>query len=915
MRLCLISAIFLLIPMLLWGQVEKKGEPRSGVVFYSQAPMYVAYKSGETNKGNASSTAMYVEGSMRYVDNSRIDQKGRTVLTGDFVISKSKAEDAAYKNLFINVGAEGDIAEGVVAFIGGGETVKVNSVDTERGTRQWIYYTPLTAAAADKFDAKSNPIKFPTLEVNKNYGLKYNTELWDRANVVTVDTSAAVEMNYLKINTDLTSDGSSAGKRNRLEVMTKSTGNRTVSGYLKINNTVQGVEGGSVNDAVYSQVNFAVFDNDSENIIVDSPRKVRLVGFSPPFEELPADYMFYQLLLPGVNLFLPDGKMDVDNDPRTKLQKGLGYFIASEVVTDGDQDATAGDSINITPRYSFYNSGNIEKKNRFKGNYLFNRMVFHDNLSYPYYAANNYNAQDVIARSVGVKAGFSRHTYKTFADNAVVFDAGLVTGYKNNGSGIADLSDRLFGGLTKSGWDAEKKERSKFKMSTAEKFNIQPVDITINDGFNFLGNPFMFPISLNPLLGFEPGTENNIASYATSSDGATPYDVSEYFGTGFYAVRPTGAPPADKTCLAAKYWVINNATVEYLGQDPNIAGRAKFKYEISYDYVTRGAGATVISSANIANPATYVISPMQMFGIEVSIKGATSTTMTLDPSKLVVWNQSALPKSSTTEVSDMLRDWFVVEAYDHETKVGDRAAVVFKSDARSDANDPYYDTGKGVTRTIADFERKITDTKSFTKLSDVEETLPEGLIYTKSTDNVSLLGNGVPLKTKEIPLFYDAPSTTKEITLNFYGVENMESIDGIWLTDRKLNKTMQIYPGDNYPFVSEPTDNESVVGGNRFILQFYEPDIIDDNDDGDGAMESIYSYYANSTLHIKGLNEIDLGSNVYIYDMQGRLMGRTKIDIVNSGEKTYAKPLGLGTYIVKIVGARNYTAKFTNLNR
>jgi hypothetical protein len=73
----------------------------------------------------------------------------------------------------------------------------------------------------------------------------------------------------------------------------------------------------------------------------------------------------------------------------------------------------------------------------------------------------------------------------------------------------------------------------------------------------------------------------------------------------------------------------------------------------------------------------------------------------------------------------------------------------------------------------------------------------------------------------------------------------------------------------------------------------------------------ITCYYNTSVLHVSGLNENDIDSSVQIFDMQGRLMGKTKVNSYPSME--YVKPLSLGTYIVKIAGNRNFTTKFVNL--
>jgi hypothetical protein len=134
----------------------------------------------------------------------------------------------------------------------------------------------------------------------------------------------------------------------------------------------------------------------------------------------------------------------------------------------------------------------------------------------------------------------------------------------------------------------------------------------------------------------------------------------------------------------------------------------------------------------------------------------------------------------------------------------------------------------------------------------------------------------------------------------------MTTVPNVWLIDRyENNKTVKLTPGYSYEFTLGPSDLKSVEE-NRFILRFYETgeDIVKED-------APITCYYNTSVLHISGLNENDIDSNVQIYDMQGRLMGKTRVNNYPSME--YVKPLSLGTYIVKITGKRNFTTKFVNL--
>ncbi len=132
----------------------------------------------------------------------------------------------------------------------------------------------------------------------------------------------------------------------------------------------------------------------------------------------------------------------------------------------------------------------------------------------------------------------------------------------------------------------------------------------------------------------------------------------------------------------------------------------------------------------------------------------------------------------------------------------------------------------------------------------------------------------------------------------------MITVPNVWLIDRYENKTVKLTEGYSYNFASGPSDLNDTE--NRFILRFWgEEEVIP------GDADEISVYYNTSVLHISGLIQDDINSDVQIYDLQGRLIARTKVN--NAPSMEYLKPLSLGTYIVKITGTRNYTTKFANL--
>ncbi len=69
-------------------------------------------------------------------------------------------------------------------------------------------------------------------------------------------------------------------------------------------------------------------------------------------------------------------------------------------------------------------------------------------------------------------------------------------------------------------------------------------------------------------------------------------------------------------------------------------------------------------------------------------------------------------------------------------------------------------------------------------VSKQKQDVATAIVYTKSSDNVALLGNAIPKKTKELPLFFDKPEGSRPMKLKFYGIENIEAVEVYgWSTD------------------------------------------------------------------------------------------------------------------------------------
>lgn len=871
MKLRLVLVVLLLLPLFLKGQ--------SDVIFYSKGKTYVKYKDtgSAADKGESPSTTLYISGSAKFATGSAITQKGRTEITGNFINAKDPADNAeASPQLFIGK-ASNDEKDGVIAFIG--------------TTQQHIYGTKSDGSvisvlsSADSYtknQKKNKWIDFPTVSIEN----KTNNNLL-------VNVSAAISVDYIRANDN-----------NRLAVNADGVTEPQLinTGFARVKNVYSTTASNPLALATYSEVDLRLYkftadgsastdDGHFSSEKITDPSTFgktlrtdgsnpnggagwnRLTGFTPPFEQLGADYMFYHTLTKpnGSSITSYEGPIV---DPFFRMKAGRGYFISMEV-SHADH-ATGPDNIN--ERWNFFNSPTkgIKNTKRARGGYTFNRKIFYD-----------------LAAPNGAMEGFSRFLY-----NATEFSSG--NAYSDPGLPV--------NGLNNPKWIENGKDRSRYELMTQEKFNTGAVIVDLEQGLNFLGNPFMAPISLNPLLGYNAtpesnGSYNELAEASTIADGfqSTLFSPNQSNKVIISSVSST----AD---VRAKYWMINQALVKY---DP---AKNIYNYKTTYDFVSRNGTSAVYEvqdgrtgvAAQITNPLQHVISPMQMFCLQAS----KPITIKLDPD-LQVFGLTRFTKSAeatkasvSNDNTSVMKDWFIVEAQANDG-TADRATVIFNDNAKPQYKTDPYDTRKGISEA---FETYVDVVNGKPTKTSFEQS--KAIVYTKSSDQENLLGNAVPTQTKELALYFMPPSSTQEMTLRFYGLDNIESVPGVWLIDRYLdNKTVKITPETEYTFVSEAASNStSEVNDNRFILRFYDAGgSVIDNDP-----KAISCYYNSSTLYISGLIEDDVNSDVVIYDMQGRLMGRTKITELQQ-PWSYVKPLNIGTYIVKITGKRNHTVKFVNL--
>jgi hypothetical protein len=282
----------------------------------------------------------------------------------------------------------------------------------------------------------------------------------------------------------------------------------------------------------------------------DTYTKKGLVGFTPPFEKMYADYFLFNFLSrpTAKGLFGNDGRLITN--PRTLLKPGLGYIVGMGIIPEGDpyyKDA-------LDPRWA-----DADFSKRAKSMFLFSRAV--------------------------AEPTFSKYLNEQNAP-------GYVTGEK---------------------------------LVTKDVANIP-----LEQGFNYLGNPYMAPLDLSDILDGTTATDWGVANGALK--------------TGFY--------------------VLSNGQGSY--------ANGKFTFNASY-----------LKAQNVGSTAnTKSVAPMQMFIVGTDKTGG---YLTIPKKKRKHDTSATFLRSAKEEVTDEI----LIETTDNETGGYDRLCVVFRNTATLGSDDPY----------------------------------------------------------------------------------------------------------------------------------------------------------------------------------------------------------------------------------
>lgn len=908
------------------NSIEKANASSRASVLRSNGPMYIA----ETD-GSGDSTTMAVFGTA-YFDMrdtiTKMGQAGNIDLYGDFIaidtIVNTTANHALYQtgdkvvgNTFNPEGnkAVADYAnQGLITFKGSWNVQRID-VETEDGL------PILNNEASRSFNSILN---LPRVKVSKEAiaGLSgVSSHIVDtdtlkaydpyRMGFVSVGSNAAVSINELDLTggNRLSVDAISSG----LEAVAVANASGTTTtasadqyykvnfGYLDINSQVK--PSGTVKDG-FGELNMRLYSFDPTNedntqgddtflktstsavteVFSGSGARnaVFLRGFTSPFDELHADYMLYNVLTK------PEGSRMTGDDgtitkPETQINAGEGYFFALDV------------SNSQFDRVSQINKlGDNGSNSRARGGYNFSRYLRE------YQFTPGLNDSRFVYNSSTRKYGYD----PTYALNFYTFEDESFTAANN-----------------------------------PQRFNTGNIEVAVKGGTSYsapmpvlLGNPYLVPINIGGILWDGEVKQADLDGLKGKTDDAT-IGYTELFYPKFNGVENKSfqvlvnandqVPPTAGLVIRSKYRPVNSARVIDIDD--------KYYFNVSYDEVElhySAMTATTVGDVSANAQYSHYLEPLQLFGIyavgegkftftpDMKTNGITKTAagnvvgqpfrvQYIDPKA----TRSSVAETADAEVNQVIvPDWFVIEAsVSNDVLATDRTAVRFMNSG-SQSYKEYRDVIKNV-KYLNEGDKIFEDDKTKALVRSTQSTMNvENAVYTTALDGTPLKSNTTDYaSTKEIPLYYVPSKNGGETTLNFAGVSGFQDINKAYLVDRYTNTKKELVEGLSYSFDSS-TGNQDTA--NRFLLVFDDTK----KDDNNLPSTNFVVYYTESVLHIDGLNDQDAGSIVQIFDVQGRTMGTSTISSgeASVGSKEYPKPLGLGTFIVKIIGKRNYNSKFVN---
>jgi hypothetical protein len=351
-----------------------------------------------------------------------------------------------------------------------------------------------------------------------------------------------------------------------------------------------------------------------------------------------------------------------------------------------------------------------------------------------------------------------------------------------------------------------------------EELNTSDVTVTLNPGYNFLGNPFLVPLSLKELFG-------------------TP--LATVWGNAITAG------------IENKVYQLVAGTASYL---PN----KEFAFGITYQ-VAQAVGSTVSDT----------IAPMQMFVVNKTSSG--THNFIIPASRRVHGAIPFLRSETSTPVIDEL----LIETEDQQTGNFDRLCIVFRKDASLAAGDKY------------------DALKLFNRTGGVNQ------VYTRSSDNKSLITNVIPSSTDHIVMYFEPSIQPQAVTLRADRLQSISAVPYVTLEDRQTGTLTDLRQSPTYQFQSSPYDRTD-----RFVLYFFRDATATD----DIYAPVFYANYEAGGIGVYGLKDRWIGREALVYDMLGQLIGRSTI--TQTPFMRIERTLSKGIYLLKIAEENTVTTKF-----
>ena len=366
---------------------------------------------------------------------------------------------------------------------------------------------------------------------------------------------------------------------------------------------------------------------------------------------------------------------------------------------------------------------------------------------------------------------------------------------------------------------------------TSEELNTEDITASLSKaGYQFLGNPYTCPLDMT---NFVKPAAAGADSWRVSRGNSGTEDVYNMF------------------------WVISQGNA-YNVDETNMS----FSINVTY-LVGQNVGSTYTLYPNLAG---LQIAPMQLFVVYAN----RAVNLTIPKSERTQGNTPFL-RSETPVIDNEL----LLEVTDEETKGYDRACVVFRPGASTDATDPY------------DASKLFNRSGGVNQIWFPTDNTPAGKKLSVSV---------IPYETNAMELAWMPSATPQKCTVTAYRQESLTVPERALLQDRQTGAITDLLATPSYTFQSAPTDRPD-----RFVLLFKSPTGIDNIKEG---VLSCYYNKAGQEIVIRGVEESDAQSIITVYDTQGRsIMYRPVANGIIPFTATD------GVYLVKITGKRGLNDK------